>query len=92
VPNGKRAYRRALFKFGFGDISFSHGAVATNLQPANTSVDATNEDGSTTASPSDNDAEFVSPVTVGGQTLVMDFDSGSSDLYDYLCSRTHAWG
>ena len=33
---------------------------------------------------SQNDAEFLSPVTVGGQTLVMDFDTGSSDMYVIL--------
>lgn len=80
-PNGKAAYKRALFKFGFGDISFQpNGEIATRIQAAtNASVDAT-EDGQTAATPSQNDAQFLSPVNVGGQTLVMNFDSGSSDL------------
>lgn len=34
-------------------------------------VDATAEEG---------DSEFISPVTIGGQTVNMDFDTGSSDL------------
>lgn len=83
VPNGKAAYRRALFKFGFDDISFQpNGEVAARIQAAtNASIAATdNEDGQTAAAPSQNDAQFLSPVSVGGQTLVMNFDSGSSDL------------
>ncbi len=82
-PNGKAAYKRALFKFGFGEISFQpNGEIATRIQAAtNASIDAT-EDGETSATPSQNDAQFLSPVNVGGQTLVMNFDSGSSDLYD----------
>lgn len=83
VPNGKVAYRRALFKFGFDDITFQpNSEIATKIQAAtNASIAATdNEDGETVAKPSQNDAEFLSPVTVGGQTLVMNFDSGSSDL------------
>ncbi len=82
-PNGKAAYRRALFKFGFSDISFvPNGEVATRIKAAtDAQVNATDvEDGETSASPTQNDAQFLSPVTVGGQQLVMNFDSGSSDM------------
>ena len=84
-PNGKAAYKRALYKFGLGDISFlPEGEVATRIRASsNTSINADdNEDGATTASPTQNDAQFLSPVNVGGQTLIMNFDSGSSDTYD----------
>lgn len=47
---------------------------------ANTSTNGT-EDGEVTATGSQNLAEFLSPVSVGGQTLVMDFDTGSSDMW-----------
>ncbi|KAJ4512385.1 hypothetical protein HRR83_006901 [Exophiala dermatitidis] len=83
-PNGKAAYKRALYKFGFNDISFlPDGEVATRIRAATAaSVNATgNEDGETTASPTQNDAQFLSPVTVGGQELIMNFDSGSSDFW-----------
>jgi Eukaryotic aspartyl protease len=33
------------------------------------------------AAPEPNDTEYLSPVIIGGQTLNMDFDSGSSDLW-----------
>ena len=32
------------------------------------------------AAPSEGDAEFLSPVTIGGQAMQMNFDTGSSDL------------
>lgn len=30
--------------------------------------------------PTENDVEFLSPVRIGGQKLMMNLDSGSSDL------------
>ncbi|KAF4636879.1 hypothetical protein G7Y89_g1214 [Cudoniella acicularis] len=37
--------------------------------------------GKVTATPEQGDVEFLSPVIIGGQTMNMDFDSGSSDLW-----------
>jgi hypothetical protein len=37
--------------------------------------------GEVPATPEQSDVEFLSPVQIGGQTLNMDFDSGSSDLW-----------
>ncbi|KAG5973633.1 hypothetical protein E4U55_000345 [Claviceps digitariae] len=37
--------------------------------------------GSVAAVPEPNDVEFISPVTIGGQNLNLDFDTGSSDLW-----------
>ncbi|KAJ9604506.1 hypothetical protein H2200_011342 [Cladophialophora chaetospira] len=83
VPNGKAAYRRALFKFGFGDIEFQpNGEVGQRVKAATeVQLDGDSEDGETTASPTQNDAQFLSPVQIGGQTLIMNFDSGSSDTW-----------
>ena len=41
---------------------------------------AANNDGTVTASPEEYDSEYLCPVTIGGQTLNLDFDTGSSDL------------
>lgn len=81
-PNGPKAYKRALVKFGFDDISFvPNGEVAQRIKAATSASFAgtDNEDGETSASPTQNDAQFLSPVNVGGQTLIMNFDSGSAD-------------
>lgn len=40
-----------------------------------------NNTGTVAANPEQNAALFLSPVDVGGQTLNLDFDSGSSDLW-----------
>ncbi|PHH91982.1 hypothetical protein CDD83_9429 [Cordyceps sp. RAO-2017] len=40
-----------------------------------------NQKGSTAAIPAKNDAEFLSPVEIGGQKLNLIFDTGSSDLW-----------
>ena len=39
------------------------------------------QDGSATASPDPDNVEYLVPVTVGGQTLNLDFDTGSADLF-----------
>lgn len=36
--------------------------------------------GSTAATPEEFDAEYLCPVTIGGQTFQLDFDTGSADL------------
>ena len=41
---------------------------------------ATANDGKVSANPTQYDSEYLSPVTIGGQTLNLDFDTGSSDL------------
>src|ERR1700756_1262552 len=88
VPDGHVALRKAYAKFGlqgFGLIPELD--IATNLVPlselAASSSNGT-ESGLVSTTSSQNDAEFLSPVTVGGQTLVMDFDTGSSDMYVIL--------
>ncbi|KAF6227742.1 hypothetical protein HO173_012072 [Letharia columbiana] len=49
--------------------------------PAVIAAAAANNDGTVTASPEEYDAEYLCPVTIGGTTLNLDFDTGSSDLW-----------
>lgn len=48
---------------------------------ANTTKAAAPGTGIVTATPEAQDVEYLSPVSIGGQTLNLDFDSGSSDLW-----------
>ena len=41
---------------------------------------AATQTGSVVASPEQYDSEYLAPVSVGGQTLTLDFDTGSADL------------
>ncbi|PSK46114.1 aspartic protease SNP2 [Elsinoe australis] len=41
------------------------------------------QSGTVPANPEDNDVSYLSPVTVGGKVLNLDFDTGSSDLWVY---------
>jgi len=77
---GPAALRKRDLKFGFGDISIvPTGDVAEHIQSAAADSTANSEDGETTATGTQNDAQFLSPVTIGGQELIVNFDSGSSD-------------
>jgi hypothetical protein len=80
-------------KFGWGLIGARHrggksrkpkGSTNTTTPtttPTTTTPNTTQaETGEVTATPEQNAALFLSPVTIGGQTLNMDFDTGSSDL------------
>lgn len=58
-------YANALAKYG--------GTV-----PA--SVKAAAESGSAVTTPQANDEDYLTPVSVGGSTLNLDFDTGSADL------------
>jgi hypothetical protein len=73
---GPDAMLKAYKKFGF-NIQSRQAAPAP---PANGSASA----GKVGAIPEPNAAEYLSPVTIGGQTLNLDFDTGSSDLYVIL--------
>jgi aspergillopepsin I len=40
--------------------------------------------GSVTATPEQYDSEYLCPVDIGGETLNLDFDTGSADLYVFM--------
>ena len=55
-----------------------HSKVPARLRKAVMKV--TQKDATVTASPNDGDEEYTAVVTIGGQTLNLNFDTGSSDL------------
>jgi hypothetical protein len=93
-PNGAAAMRKVFRKYNFKvneDFVVKEGFIGQAKQSGQdeqqnataTAASAGNtagQSGSVAANPEDNAALFLSPVSVGGQTLNLDFDSGSSDL------------
>lgn len=63
---GPAQLAKAITKYG-GDVPSAVQAAASG-------------EGSVTATPEQYDSEYLCPVTIGGQTLNLDFDSGSADL------------
>lgn len=58
----------------------NNNAAGTNVSAA-TNGTAAPGTGLVATTPEQGDVEYLSPVTIGGQTLNLDFDSGSSDLW-----------
>ncbi|PNS16000.1 Rhizopuspepsin [Sphaceloma murrayae] len=54
-----------------------------NVVPDAVKAAAATQSGTVAANPQDYDAAYLSPVTVGGKVLNLDFDTGSSDLWVY---------
>lgn len=63
-----------------GLIGQTKGVEAEAATEKKVNATATNQTGTVMATPEQNAALFLSPVDIGGQTLNLDFDSGSSDL------------
>ncbi|TVY86229.1 putative aspergillopepsin A-like aspartic endopeptidase, partial [Lachnellula willkommii] len=62
-------------------VAQSTGAASSSGSTAAAAGNGTSGSGTVTATPETGDTEFLSPVNIGGQTMNMDFDSGSSDLW-----------
>lgn len=72
---GPNAMLKAYAKYGFSTVGRQ-----TNTTTAAPAAEAAGT-GTVAAAPEPNNAEYLSPVTIGGQTVTLDFDTGSSDLY-----------
>ncbi|RFU28439.1 hypothetical protein B7463_g7872, partial [Scytalidium lignicola] len=68
---------------GFGSGVFGSSSGAANNANGSGQGDET---GDASATPVNGDIEFLVPVSIGGQTVNMDFDSGSSDLWVFSTS------
>jgi len=53
----------------------------TGATAASSNSSASANTGVVAATPEAGDVEYLAPISIGGQTMVMDFDSGSSDLW-----------
>lgn len=80
VPDGTFALRKAYRKFGLGTLDTYPGVSFSPKGDAPTISQNSNEDSEVSASIPQNDAQFLAPVMVGGQILVLNIDSGSSDM------------
>jgi hypothetical protein len=83
--NGPDAMRKVFRKYNFQtNEGFIANAKTSAITLEGIKVAAnnasTNGSGTVAANPEQNAALFLSPVDIGGQTLNLDFDSGSSDL------------
>ncbi|KAL9001071.1 MAG: hypothetical protein Q9188_005538 [Gyalolechia gomerana] len=68
IKSGPAAVASTFYKYG-------------KQPPANVKAAAANNDGSVVTTPTEYDSEYLTPVTIGGQQLNLDFDTGSSDLW-----------
>jgi hypothetical protein len=78
--NGPRALLKTLRKYRMPIPPALMESVEANEMITKRQA-AKNGTGLVTATPEPNDVEYLSPVNIGGQTLNLDFDSGSSDLW-----------
>ncbi|OJJ51178.1 hypothetical protein ASPZODRAFT_55031 [Penicilliopsis zonata CBS 506.65] len=92
VADGASALRKAYSKYGITASTKESGADLWDFEPYATVKEATSssaaassasasQTGEVTATSADDGSEFVSPVIIGGQTINMDFDTGSADLW-----------
>ncbi|KAK5078354.1 hypothetical protein LTR64_003235 [Lithohypha guttulata] len=80
--SGPSSLHKRELKFGFGDLTIvPTGDVAKKISSAVAGSTSGTENGETTATGTQNDAQFLSPVTIGGQELIVNFDSGSADTW-----------
>ena len=80
---GARALKFAYHRYGKKMPSKGKAGKGSDKQKAfqSRSASAKNDDGTVVATPSDlSDDEYTSQVQIGGQTVTLDFDTGSSDL------------
>lgn len=73
--------RELTVTFGDDITVIPESPIANSISRATNGTAATNENGETPATGTNNDAQFLSPIQVGGQTMIVNFDSGSSDTW-----------
>ncbi|KAF3351485.1 hypothetical protein VD0002_g2845 [Verticillium dahliae] len=79
--NGPRQLLRAYRKYSMPVPQGLEETVARQTAQAKLKARRGNGTGGVKATPIRNDVEYVSPIKIGGQTVTVDFDTGSSDLW-----------
>lgn len=65
-----------------GNVTNSrNGTQSGSADPSGTKAENPQNTGSVTATPVNGDVEYLSPVNIGGQNIIVDFDSGSADFW-----------
>lgn len=90
IAHGPHALRKAYRKYGITPTHFDNLDLADfkpldgklSLASGNQASAEPDQTGAVSATSVKNDVEFVSPVTIGGQNITLDFDTGSADLYE----------
>jgi aspergillopepsin I len=88
--HGPAALRKAYRKFGI-DVTTLNGVDVSDFKPFDTKqatsgknvkegAAESDQTGTVTATSVDGDVEFISPIDIGGQTMNVDFDTGSADM------------
>jgi aspergillopepsin I len=73
--NGTAAMLKAYKKFGLKPTQQFSDSFINEI-----TASWKRQDGTVTASPDPNNVEYLVPVSIGGEKLNLDFDSGSADL------------
>ena len=75
VRNGTTAMLKAYKKFGLKPTQEFSDSFINEINALRK-----RQDGNVTASPDPDNVEYLVPVTIGGEKLNLDFDTGSADL------------
>lgn len=90
LKNGPMAMARTFRKYGIEVPEIVSAAVANVAAAAAADADSGDiSERSVAANPSDSfDSLYLSPVTLGSDTLQLYLDTGSADLYESFCSSS----
>ncbi|KAL8873882.1 MAG: hypothetical protein Q9174_000711 [Haloplaca sp. 1 TL-2023] len=81
--SGPAALGKAMRKYGW---EVPKGISRVKSQQPNVHATEDEDEGRVTATPEEGDASFLSPIRIGGQPMMMNFDTGSSDLWVFSTS------
>ena len=90
VAHGPNALSKAYCKFGITAMNVSDvdtddflffDSDQVGTVPVNEKIEDSAQTGAVSATPAKGGAEFVSPVLIGNQSITLDFDTGSADMY-----------